>query len=161
MYKKLSLRKFVWAYVKMEENKIYLFYIVWWYLGWKSPAHVIKRKSLYAVKHPWLSRLLQKFAHGGSSTCWIKICNQICSLTTPAIQALRLSSSSSDMKMYLHQISTLFNKIYYIRVIQSRRSSKYNVIFVNNKKIVWSIYRELGGCVDCWSTTATTHFSEK
>ena len=52
----------------------------------KSHALVIKRKLHYAVKRHWLSRLLRKIAQGGFSTCWIQICHQIGSLTTPAIQ---------------------------------------------------------------------------
>ena len=76
--------------VKIKKNIIQFLYTVQWCLGQNSLAHVIKRKSQYAVKRhcwPWL---IQKFAQGGFSTCWIQAGSQICSLTTPAIQALRI-----------------------------------------------------------------------
>ena len=52
-------------------------------------ARVIEQKLQYAVKRHWLLRLPQRFAQGGFSTCWIQICHKICSLATPAIQALK------------------------------------------------------------------------
>ena len=70
----------------------------------KSHARVIKRKLLYAVKRHWLPQLLQKFAHGGFSTCWIQICHQICSLTTPAIQAINRFGNNIKSERAQHSL---------------------------------------------------------
>ena len=70
-------------YVRDDITNEFFCDIKWKWKKWKSLAHVIKRKTQYAVKCHWLPRLIQKFAKGMFSTCWIQICHQIWSLTTP------------------------------------------------------------------------------
>ena len=76
-------------YVPEIAAKIYLWSICYSRCCLARPhANVIMQKSQYAVDCQCLPQWLQAFAQGGFSTCWIQICHQICSLTTPGIQTL-------------------------------------------------------------------------
>ena len=82
-------RNFFRNYVTMKENQIHNFCIQFNGAWIENHLHVSSSKNHNMLSNATgCTNCSKKYAQGGFSACWIQICNQICSLTTPAIQAL-------------------------------------------------------------------------
>ena len=85
-------RKLFRKIVTMKENKIQNFCIQFNRAWIENHLHVSSSNN---------RNMLSNATGWGFSACWIQIYNQICSLTTPAIQALRTLFRSCDQHYFL------------------------------------------------------------
>ena len=116
-WKKTKFKFFIWSLMELE-------------LKITCACH--QAKISICCQTPQVLQLLQIFVQRGFSTCWIQICHQIYSLTTPATQALTTWPVRTGN----------YGVLVFLSIFLLDMTRMYNVIYNDNQGNHWLLPRK-------------------